>query len=287
MLGRPVTTNHEREAVAWDFETDDAYQRELDWVDGFVRDELEPIDFVVRHPQDLRDAVRCELIPPLQELVKRRGLWATHLGPELGGRGDGQVKLALLNEILGRARCGPIVFGCQAPDSGNSEILSHYGTTEQKQRFLAPLLAGEAVSCFSMTEPQGGADPKVFTTTAVQDGDDWLISGEKWFSSNARFAAFFIVMAVTDPDADPYRRMSMFLVPAGTPGIEILRNVGLGGQDAADGTHAHMRYCDVRVPAANMLGERGDAFVLAQTRLGGGRIHHAMRPSRSCVGPST
>jgi acyl-CoA dehydrogenase len=264
-------------AVPWDFETDEIYQKELDWADGFVRDELEPIDFVVRHPQDLQDPVRKELIPPLQEEVRRRGLWATHLGPELGGRGDGQVKLALLNEILGRARCGPIVFGCQAPDSGNSEILSHYGTPEQKERFLAPLLAGEAVSCFSMTEPQGGADPKVFTTSAVKDGDEWVINGEKWFSSNARFASFLIVMAVTDPDADPYRRMSMFLVPADTPGIEILRNVGLGGQDAADGTHAHMRYRDVRVPAANMLGERGDAFVVAQTRLGGGRIHHAMR----------
>ena len=263
--------------MAWDFETDETYQKELDWVEGFVREELEPIDLVVRHPQDLQDPVRQELIPPLQEEVRRRGLWATHLGPELGGRGDGQVKLALLNEILGRARCGPIVFGCQAPDTGNSEILAHYGTPEQKDRFLAPLLAGEAVSCFSMTEPQGGADPKVFTTTAVRDGDEWVIDGEKWFSSNARFASFFIVMAVTDPDADPYRRMSMFLVPADAPGIEILRNIGLGGQDAADGTHAHMRYRQVRVPATNMLGPRGDAFVVAQTRLGGGRIHHAMR----------
>jgi acyl-CoA dehydrogenase len=183
----------------------------------------------------------------------------------------------LLNEIFGRAKCGPVVFGCQAPDSGNSEILAHYGTDEQKQRFLKPLLEGEMYSCFSMTEPQGGADPKVFTTSAVRDGDEWIISGEKWFSSHARYASLFIVMAVTDPDAPEYQQQSMFLVPANTPGIEIIRNVGIGGQDPDEGTHAYMRYHDVRVPADHMLGERGQAFVVAQTRLGGGRIHHSMR----------
>ena len=263
--------------MGWEFETDPEYQRELDWVDQFVRERLEPLDFVVAHPYDRSDPIREEVIPPLQAEVRARGLWGCHLGPNLGGPGYGQVKLALLNEILGRARCAPVVFGCQAPDSGNSEILAHYGTPEQKDRFLRPLLDGEIYSCFSMTEPQGGADPKVFTTSAVRDGDEWVISGEKWFSSHAKFASFFIVMAVTDPDNPPYQQQSMFLVPADTPGIEIVRNVGLGGQDAGEGTHAYMRYHDVRVPADNMLGDRGQAFVVAQTRLGGGRIHHSMR----------
>ncbi len=263
--------------MAWDFETDEVFQRELDWVDEFVRERLEPLDFVVANPFDRSDPVREELLPPLQAVVRERGLWACHLGPNLGGQGYGQVKLALLNEIIGRARCGPVVFGCQAPDSGNSEILAAYGTPAQQERFLQPLLDGEIFSCFSMTEPQGGADPKVFTTRAVLDGDDWVIDGEKWFSSHARFATFFIVMAVTDPDAAPYHQQSMFLVPADTPGIRIIRNVGLGGQDTGEGTHAYISYEGVRVPADHLLGDRGQAFVVAQTRLGGGRIHHCMR----------
>jgi alkylation response protein AidB-like acyl-CoA dehydrogenase len=187
------------------------------------------------------------------------------------------VKLALLNEVLGRSECAPIVFGSQAPDSGNSEILAHYGTPELKQRYLEPLLDNRIVSCFSMTEPQGGADPKVFTTTAVHDGDDWVINGEKWFSSFASMASFLIVMAVTDPDAPPYQRHSMFVVPAETPGINVLRDVGMGYQTLGGGREGYVRYENVRVPADHMLGPRGGAFVVAQTRLGGGRIHHAMR----------
>ncbi len=264
-------------AMAWDFETDPEFQKELDWVDQFIAEKVEPLDFIVANPFDRKDPIRERVIPPLQQEVRARKLWACHLGPELGGPGYGQVQLALLNEIIGRAKCGPVVFGCQAPDSGNSEILAHYGTPEQKQKFLQPLLDGEMYSCFSMTEPQGGADPKVFTTTAVRDGDEWVISGEKWFSSHARYASFFIVMAVTDSDAPEYQQQSMFLVPADTPGIEIIRNVGIGGQDPDEGTHAYLRYNDVRVPADYMLGDRGQAFVVAQTRLGGGRIHHSMR----------
>ena len=214
--------------MAWDFSTDPQWAAQLAWVDQFVRAECEPIDLIVRESHDLNDPVRQALIPPLQQIVKERGLWATHLGPHLGGPGHGQVKLALLNEILGRSECAPIVFGSQAPDSGNSEILAHYGTPELKQRYLEPLLDNRIVSCFSMTEPQGGADPKVFTTAAVQDGDEWVINGEKWFSSFASMASFLIVMAVTDPDAPPYQRHSMFVVPAETPGINVLRDVGLG-----------------------------------------------------------
>jgi acyl-CoA dehydrogenase len=261
----------------WDFETDPEFQKDLDWIEEFVRHEIEPLDFVVANPYDVKDPIRKELIPPLQQKVKDRGLWACHLGPELGGPGYGQVKLALMNEILGRARSGPTIFGCQAPDSGNSEILAHYGTPEQKEQFLEPLLRNEIVSCFSMTEPQGGADPKVFTTRAELDGDVWVINGQKWFSSNASLSSFLIVMAVTDPDNPPYQRMSMILVPTDTPGVNIVRDVGLGYEQPGEGHHAYVRYEDVRVPKENILGPRGGAFVVAQTRLGGGRIHHAMR----------
>jgi acyl-CoA dehydrogenase len=264
--------------MAWDFETEPEYQAKLDWADAFVREEVEPLDLVfgdlVFTPPD--EELR-KIIDPLKEEVRRQGLWATHLGPELGGQGYGQLKLSLLNEILGRSGWAPVIFGCQAPDTGNAEIIAHYGTQEQKERYLRPLLDGEVFSCYSMTEPQGGADPTQFKTRAVRDGDDWVLDGWKFFSSNAKTAAFFIVMAVTNPDVSPYAGMSMFLVPADTPGIEIVRNVGLGSEPMGHGAHALIHYNGVRVPAGALLGGENQAFVIAQTRLGGGRIHHAMR----------
>jgi acyl-CoA dehydrogenase len=263
--------------MAIDFTIDPEYAEQLAWTEEFVREECEPLDYIIEESHDLTDPVRQALIPPRQKIVQERGLWATHLGPNLGGPGYGQVKLALLNEILGRSECAPIVFGSHAPDSGNSEILAHFGTPELKERYLTPLLENKIISCFSMTEPQGGGDPKVFTTTAVQDGDEWVINGEKWYSSFASSASFIIVMAITDPDAPPYERHSMFVIPGGTPGVNILRDVGLGYQPVGGGREGYVRYEDVRVPADHMLGPRGGAFIVAQTRLGGGRIHHAMR----------
>ncbi len=268
--------------MAWDFSTEPEFQRELDWMGRFVREEIEPIDLVFGDPYDKSDARAARVVAPLKQQVKDRGLWACHLGPELGGKGYGQLNLALMNEILGRSSWAPSIFGCQAPDSGNAEILAHYGTDAQKERFLQPLLEGEIVSCYSMTEPHAGADPTMFRTRAVRDGDEWVISGEKWFSSNARYASFLIVMAVTNPDVNPYQGMSMFLVPAEAPGLEIVRNVGLGGESPGEGSHGYVRYNDVRVPAENLLGEEGSAFVIAQTRLGGGRVHHAMRTVGMC-----
>src|SRR5437868_5770386 len=160
---------------------------------------------------------------PLQEEVKHQGLWAAHLDPELGGQGFGQVKLGLMHEILGSSPIAPLMFGNAAPDSGNSEILAMAGTAEQKDRYLHPLLAGDLKSGFSMTEPDSaGSDPTLLRTRAVRDGDDWVISGRKWFSSNASIADFLVVMAVTDPDARPHQRASMFLVDADTPGVVIL-----------------------------------------------------------------
>jgi acyl-CoA dehydrogenase len=217
--------------LVWDFETDAAYQADLEWADDFVRREVEPLEFVIPHVLDASDPVRQELIPPLQDAVRARGLWATHLGPELGGQGHGQVKLGLLNEILGRSGLASIIFGCQAPDTGNAEILAHYGTEEHKKRYLQPLLDGQLFSTYSMTEPQAGSDPKEFTARAELDGDEWVINGEKWFSSNARWASFFIVMVITEPDNAPYQRHSMLIVPADAPGITIMRNVGIAGWD--------------------------------------------------------
>lgn len=260
--------------MAWDFATDPEFQKELDWVEDFTRSEIEPLDHVLGNHYDIAAPDFVRWVRPLQARVRERGLWACHLGRDLGGQGYGQVKLALMNEIIGRTRFGPIVFGAQAPDSGNAEILARYGTPDQKARYLKPLLDNEIVSCFSLTEPQGGADPLTIATSAIRDGDEWVINGEKWFATNARYAAFFIVMAVTQPDAQPHRRASMFIVPAQAPGIEIVRNVGYGSTAP---THAYLRFDQVRVPLDHMLGEPGQGFVVAQTRLGGGRIHHAMR----------
>src|ERR1700722_2822375 len=193
--------------MSWDFETEPEFQKELDWIEKFVREEVEPLEFVLDcHPYDVRNPKRNALVRPLQAEVKKRKLWACHLGPELGGPGYGQVKLGLMNEILGRSYWAPTVFGTAAPDTGNAEILAMFGTEEQKARYLQPLMDGDIVSTFSMTEPQAGADPKEFICKAWQEGDEWVIEGEKWFSSNSRLAAFLIVMAVTDPEASPSRR---------------------------------------------------------------------------------
>jgi acyl-CoA dehydrogenase len=261
--------------MSWDFENDDEFQPALDWMNEFVREEIEPLDHVLGSPYDITNSQNRKIVPKLQAEIKDRGLWACHLGPELGGQGYGQLKLALMNEILGRARFAPIVFGCQAPDTGNAEILAHYGTDHHKKEWLQPLLNGDIVSCYSMTEPHAGADPLEFTTTAELDGDEWVINGEKWFSSNARYATFLIVMVITDPDAARHQRHSMIVVPKDTPGVEIVRNVAVGME--SEGHHAYIRYENVRVPKENLLGNRGEGFVVAQTRLGGGRIHHAMR----------
>lgn len=246
-------------------------------MDAFVTNEVEPLDHVLNNPYDKADELAMSLVTPLQEQVKERGLWACHLGPELGGPGYGQVKLALMNQILGRSSFAPSVFGCQAPDSGNAEILAHYGSEAQKERYLRPLLDGKISSCYSMTEPHAGADPTLFTTAAIKDGDEWILNGEKWYSSNARYASFFIVMAVTNPDVSAYEGMSMFIVPAESPGVKILRNTGLGTEAEEDGSHGYMHYDNVRLTDDNLLGDPGSAFAIAQVRLGGGRIHHAMR----------
>ena len=221
----------------------------------------------------------ADLIQSLRAKAKEEGLWAPHVPPEAGGTGQGFLAYAHLNEEIGRSTYAQLVFGCQAPDAGNAEILHLFGTEEQKERWLRPLVAGEIRSFFSMTEPEvPGSDPTTLRTTARRDGDEWVIDGHKWFSSGADGAAFGIVMAVTDPDAEPHRRASQILVPADTPGVEIVRPIPVMGHAGSGwSTHCEVWYRDVRVPVANTLGEPGDGFRIAQKRLGPGRIHHVMR----------
>ena len=247
----------------WDFSTEPEFQQKLDWVDQFCREEVEPLELVFPYAVRMRDPKMKALVDPLRQQVKDQGLWAVFLDEELGGPGFGQLKLALLNEIIGRYATAPSIFGCQAPDTGNMEILAAYGTEEQKKRWLYPLMNQEIWSAYSMTEPQGGSDPNLFKTVAVKDGEEWVINGEKWFTSAGRYADIIFVMCTN----------GIFIVPRDTPGVEIM--------DEPRG-HDHILYKEVRVPLDHLLGPEDGAKVLAQRRLGGGRIHHAMRSIAQC-----
>src|SRR4051812_46379292 len=236
---------------------------------------------VYPHERELarEDEAADAFVAELRSRAKAAGLWAPHLPPDAGGTGQGFLAYAYLNEEIGRTIWAQLVFNCQAPDAGNGEILHLFGTDEQKERWLKPLVEGEIRSFFSMTEPDvSGSDPTGLRTRAVRDGDKWVIDGHKWFSSGAEGAAFAIVMAVTDPDAEPHRRASQIIVPADTPGVEIVRPVPVMGHAGRGwSTHCEVTYSGVRVPVENMLGEPGDGFRIAQKRLGPGRIHHVMR----------
>jgi alkylation response protein AidB-like acyl-CoA dehydrogenase len=226
-----------------------------------------------------QDEAGEQLLEQLRNEVRELGLWAPHVPPEAGGTGTGFLDYAYLNEHIGRSMFGQLVFGCQAPDAGNSEILHMFGTDEQKERWLHPLVAGQMRSFFSMTEPDvPGSDPTTLRTRAIREGDEWVINGRKWFSTGAQGAAFGIVMAVTDPDAAPHARATQIIVPADTPGVEIVRPIVVMGHEGKGwSTHCEVLYRDVRVPVSNMLGGEGAGFLIAQKRLGPGRIHHVMR----------
>jgi acyl-CoA dehydrogenase len=265
--------------MAWDFSTEPEFEEQLEWMRGFVREEIWPIETI---EDEIGQAELDRIYEPLHRQVKERGLWAAHLPPDLGGQGFGQVKLGLMNEILGTSIYAPNAFGCQAPDSGNSEILALAGTPEQKERWLQPLLAGELKSAFSMTEPETpGSDPTQLRTRAVRDGDGYVLTGHKWFTSNGSIADFLIVMAVTDPGAKPHERASMFIVPVDTPGVTMVRDVPNmehpGQHFGMLGGHTEILYEGVRLPAGALLGREGEGFLIAQHRLVPGRIHHCMR----------
>lgn len=218
-----------------------------------------------------------EILKPLQQIVKEKGLWAAHLPKEVGGMGQGFLSLGLLSEVIGQSPIGPYVFGSMAPDAGNGEILWHAATQKQKEKYLQPLADGDTRSCFGMTEPEvSGSDPTTLQGKAVKEGNEWVINAHKWYTTGAVGASFCIAMVVTDPDAEPHKRTSLFIVETDNPGFEIVREVPVLG-DHYPGGHCEVRFNDCRIPEENMLGQRGEGFKLAQLRLGPGRITHAMR----------
>jgi len=223
------------------------------------------------------------ILVEIRERAKSEGLWNMFMPDEEHGTGLANWEYGVLCEEMGRSPAiAPIAFNCSAPDTGNSEIIAEHGTPEQKEQWLQPLLDGEIRSCFSMTEPEvAGSDPRTLQTQAVLDDGEWVINGHKWFTSGAVGASVAIVMVVTDPEAHPYGRASMILVPTDNPGFDLVRPVPVMGHDGGPG-HCEIRYDDCRVPEANLLGPRQAGFVIAQDRLGPGRIHHCMRAIGSC-----
>ncbi len=261
-----------------DFAIPDEITELCDNVHAFMREHVYPLE---RRAEAWSLEIGGPAYPPavraVQERAKAAGYWAFHLPREAGGAGLSFMHYVFVNEILGRSLPAPTCVGSQAPDSGNAEILWRFGTDEQKERWLRPLVNGDIRSCFSMTEPEvAGSDPRLLRTTAVRDGDFYVINGHKWFTSGAHGASFAIVMARTNPDApNPYLGFSQIIVPTDTPGFRIARGVPVMGDH--DNHHAEIWYEDCRVPIANRLGDEGMGFVIAQERLGPGRIHHCMR----------
>jgi acyl-CoA dehydrogenase len=253
----------------------------LERVRAFQAEHVYPIEAEALRALD--DEVRPgvpypEILVDVRERAKAEGLWNLFLADEEHGAGLTNWEYGVLCEEMGRSPAvAPMAFNCSAPDTGNMEILVDHGTEEQKDAWLRPLLEGEIRSCFSMTEPEvSGSDPTTLRTRAELDGDEWVIDGHKWFTSGAVGAAVAIVMCVTEPDAHPYARASMILVPVDNPGFNLVRPVPVMGHDGGPG-HCEILYEGCRVPASNLLGERGGGFVIAQDRLGPGRIHHCMR----------
>lgn len=259
-----------------EFSTPPALQTMLDRAARFLRDEVYPIEGVV-----LRGGFRANLptLHALRDKVRQLGLFAPQLPRELGGVGLSFVEHGRLSEVLGRSPLGHYLFNCQAPDAGNMEVLHQHGSAEQKERWLGPLARGEIRSCFSMTEPdRAGSNPTWLDTRAVREGDEWVITGRKWFTTAADGAELAIVMAVTNPEAPPHLRASQILVPTSTPGFRLVRNISVMGHEGDDwASHAEVAYEGCRVPVANLLGGEGLGFMIAQDRLGPGRIHHCMR----------
>ncbi len=259
-----------------DFHVSEKMQTILGMVNEFVDRELIPLE------PEFAQRDFLEMLPILQEKqkkVREMELWAPNYPVECGGLGLSLVEHGMLSEALGRTPLGHYVFWCQAPDAGNVEILHKYATEEQKEKYLNPLVAGDIRSCFAMTEvDMPGSNPVLLETTAVKDGDDYVINGHKWYTSAADGARFAIVMAVTNPEAPDYLQASMIIVPTDTKGFNLVRNIPVMGH-AGSGyfSHGEILFQSCRVPQRNLLGPEGQGFVIAQERLGPGRIHHCMR----------
>ncbi len=248
----------------------------MDTIRSFVQKEIVPLE------RPFLDADFNAVAPQLDALRQKArglGLWLPQISQEYGGMGLSLVEHGHVSEALGRTLLGHYVFNCQAPDAGNMEILIEHGTAEQKEKYLAPLLNGDIRSCFSMTEPENpGSNPTWMSTTAVKEGEDYVITGHKWFTTGADGAAFAIVMAVTNPDAPKHQRASQIIVPTNADGFRLVRNTSVMGESGSGwASHAEIMYDGVRVPQTAVLGKEGAGFAIAQNRLGPGRIHHAMR----------
>src|SRR5580700_8996665 len=245
--------------VPWGFETEPEFEEQLQWMRSFIDAELIPLEPIIRElPAEEWAMVKAHL----QTKVKERGLWGAFLDPSLGGPGMGQLKLALMSEIIGRCMMSMTIFGVQAPDSGNMELLAHGASNDQKDRWLWPNLRGEISSAFALTEPfLAGSDPTVLGTIATKDGDEWVIEGHKWFITNASVADIVLVFAETNPEGRPHRHASVFVVPAGTPGMEIVRDINTMAHPDATygrvGNHAEIVFRDCRVAADHMIGQPG------------------------------
>jgi len=262
-----------------DFELSDHARAIEEQILRFMDEQIYPAERI--YQQQLEEAGDPHAEPPvmkeLRAKAKAAGLWNLFLPDDEWGAGLSNLEYTPLCEIMGRSPLAPRAFNCQAPDTGNAEILAEFGSDDQKERWLKPLLEGDIRSCFSMTEPEvSGADPTGLQTRAVRDGDEYVIDGHKWFTSGAIGASFAIVMAVTDPEAAPHERTSQIIVPTDAPGFEIVRPVSVMGH-AGGGGHCEVRYDQCRVPVANRLGPEHSGFMIAQARLGPGRIHHCMR----------
>ncbi len=243
----------------------------------FVQNELYPLETTEFLSNDF--SIIEPILKNKRELVKKYGLWGLHLPESEGGLGLSLCEFGQISEILAHSPFGHYVFNTQAPDIGNTELMHKYAPKHLKDKYLKPLMDGTIRSCFSMTEPEfAGSNPTRMGTTAVKDGDDYIINGHKWFTSSADGAAFAVVMAITNPEAAPHKRASQILVPLDTPGYKFVRNIPVMGH-AGDSwaSHAEVIYENVRVPQSNLIGTEGSGFLLAQERLGPGRIHHCMR----------
>ncbi len=262
--------------MSWDFTTDPDTADEVTWTREFIDTEAVPLESLELPVEEFD-----RLAAPLIARVKARGLWAAHLGPEHGGSGRGQLRLALLNEVVGRSRVGPTLYGTAPPDSGNLELLAAHGSLEQRRPYFDPLLAGAVRSSVAMTEPGAGADPTLLTTRLERRGDGWVLNGHKWFATNASLAGFLLVMGVSDPDAPARDRATVVVVDRDTPGVEVRRDI----PSMEDPTprpsqienHCEVVFTDVALPADAVLGEPGRGFAMMQERLAPARVHHCMR----------
>jgi len=259
-----------------DFSISSSTEAILKEINEFIEKELFPMEreFTGQGFNSFEPKLRL-----LRDQVKIMGLWAPNLPKDIGGMGLSLMDHGLVSEALGKSPLGHYVFGAQAPDAGNIEILHQYGSAEQKEMYLKPLAAGDIRSCFSMTEPdKPGSNPTEIETKAVKEGDDYIVDGHKWFTSSADGAAFAIVMAVTNPEQAPHMRASMVIVPTDNPGFNLVRNISvMGHKGEGYASHAEIKYESCRIPQTNLLGGEGAGFIIAQERLGPGRIHHCMR----------